>query len=88
MPYTIEFAPSAADQFKKLPKDLQTRSGRRIDSLAINPRPQGITQLKAEEALYRLRVSDYRIIYTIQEEALIVLVVKIGHRKDVYRRIT
>ena len=61
------------------------RLGRRIDSLVENPRPQGIKKLAGEEDLYRLRVGDYRVIYQIQEKRLIVLVVGVGHRADVYR---
>jgi len=64
---------------------LQARLGRRIDSLAENPRPQGIKKLAGEEDLFRLRVGDYRIIYQIQEKRLVVLVVGVGHRADVYR---
>jgi mRNA interferase RelE/StbE len=64
---------------------LQIRLGRRIDSLAENPRPQGIKKLSSEEDKYRLRVGDYRIIYQIREKSLLVLIVRIGHRSDVYR---
>jgi len=64
---------------------LQARLGRRIDSLAENPRPQGIKKLAGEDDLFRLRVGDYRIIYQIQEKRLVVLVVGVGHRADVYR---
>ena len=64
---------------------MQVRLRRRIDSLAENPRPQGIKKLAGEEDLYRLRVGDYRIIYQIQEKRLIVLVVGVGHRTEVYR---
>jgi len=83
--YRIEFAPRADRQFRALEKSLQARLGRRIDSLAENPRPQGIKKLAGEEDLFRLRVGDYRIIYQIQEKRLVVLVVGVGHRADVYR---
>lgn len=85
MAYRIEFAPRADRQFKALERSLQVRLGRRIDGLAENPRPQGIKKLAGEEDLYRLRVGDYRIIYQIQEKRLLVLVVGVGHRADVYR---
>ena len=85
MAYRIEFAPRADRQFRALERSLQVRLGRRIDSLAENPRPQGIKKLAGEEDLYRLRVGDYRIIYRIQEKRLLVLVVGVGHRADVYR---
>ena len=63
---------------------MQIRLGRRIDSLAENPRPQGIKKLSSEEDMYRLRVGDYRIIYQIREKSLLVLIVRIGHRSDIY----
>jgi mRNA interferase RelE/StbE len=83
--YRIEFAPRAERQFSALERSLQVRLRRRIDSLAENPRPQGIKKLAGEEDLYRLRVGDYRIIYQIKEKRLIVLVVGVGHRGEVYR---
>jgi len=67
-----------------------------LESLAIssgledNPRPQGVERLEAEEKLYRVSVSpgtDYRVIYQIRDEVLIVLVVRVGDRKDVYRNL-
>ena len=85
MAYRIEFAPKADRQFKALERSLQVRLARRINSLVENPFPQGIKKLAGEEDLYRLRVGDYRIIYQIQEKRLVVLVVRIGHRSEVYR---
>jgi mRNA interferase RelE/StbE len=85
MKYRIEFSPTAASQFRKLPKEVQTRLKQRIDSLAENPFPRGIKKLSAEENLYRLRIGDYRIIYQVQGKTLLVLILKLGHRKNVYR---
>lgn len=85
MPYRIEFAAKAARQFSALDRGLQTRLARRIDTLAANPRPQGVKKLSGEEDLYRLRVGDYRILYQIQERRLVVLVVGVGHRSEIYR---
>ena len=53
---------------------------------AENPRPQGVKKLRDGDNLYRLRVGDYRVIYQIQEKRLIVLVIAVGHRAEVYRR--
>ena len=86
MRYRVEFARPAARQFEDLPEEVQLRLRPRIDSLAGNPRPQGVQKLASEEELYRLRVGDYRIIYQIQDKVLLVLVVKVGHRKEVYRK--
>ena len=87
MAYRIEFAPTAERDFKSLDKPIQTRLARRIDSLAENPFPQGIIKLAGEEDLYRLRVGDYRIIYQMQGRRLVILIVRIGHRGDIYRRL-
>jgi mRNA interferase RelE/StbE len=84
--YTVEFSPRAARQFKELPKQAQVRLKSRIDALAENPRPRGAEKLKSEDVLYRIRVGDYRVIYGVGDKTLIVLVVKIGDRKQVYRR--
>ena len=57
----------------------------KIDALAQNPRPSGVVKLSGEDDLYRIRVGNYRITYSIQDNHLLVLVVKIGHRRDIYR---
>ena len=84
--YTIEFAPRAAKELRDLERPDQVRVAAKIDSLAQNPRPHGVEKLSGEEDLYRVRVGNYRIIYKIQDARLVVLVVKIGHRRDVYRK--
>ena len=83
--YRIEFAPRARKKFLKLPRDVQERLRPRIDALATDPRPAGVTKLKGAEDLYRIRVGDYRIVYQIRDEALLVLVIETGHRREVYR---
>jgi len=83
--YRIEFAPAATRQFKKLPRDVQVRISRKIDTLAETPRPDGVKKLEGEASLYRIRVGDYRVIYTIQDKLLLVLVLTLGKRADVYR---
>lgn len=70
---------------KNLPKIEQRRIVKRIEILAVEPRPFGAKKLSGEENLYRIRSGDYRIIYQIQDKILLVLVVKIGHRREVYR---
>jgi mRNA interferase RelE/StbE len=84
--YRIEFARKAARQFLDLPVAVQKRLKPKIDALAQNPRPRGVKKLEGEESLYRIRVGDYRIIYQVQDRALLVLVVKLGDRKEIYRR--
>ncbi len=85
MAYTIEFAPAAERQFIALPKPIQVTVLRRIEKLAATPRPHGIEKLKGMDDIYRLRSGNYRILYTIKDKNLIVLIIKIGDRKDVYR---
>lgn len=87
MSYTIEFSRKAERQFKDLPKSIQVKLAPKINALADNPRPRGAKKLEGEDELYRIRVGDYRVIYQVQDKALIVLVVKIGDRKEIYRRI-
>ena len=86
MAYRIEVKPSVAKALGKLPRDVQTRLAAKIDSLAQDPRPKGAKKLSGEAETYRVRSGDYRVIYQIREEALLVLVVRIGHRREVYRK--
>jgi mRNA interferase RelE/StbE len=85
--YTVEFSPSAARQFKALPKKDKVRIKTRIDALAENPYPADTKKLTNEKDLYRIRAGDYRVIYTVQNKQLLILVVKIGHRREIYRRL-
>lgn len=87
MSYRLEFTKPAARQFKSLPRQVQQRLQPKIDALAMEPRPAGMVKLAGEEELYRVRVGDYRIIYTIQDDQLLVLVVTIAHRREAYRRL-
>jgi mRNA interferase RelE/StbE len=85
--YRVEFTPRAARDFKSLDGSVRGRITQRIDSLANNPYPSGIKKIEGEEELYRLRVGDYRILYQVKKQRLLVLIVRMGHRRDVYRRI-
>ena len=87
MAYRIEFTPRAVRDLKALDRQVRARIANRIDALAENPYPQGIKKLEGEDELYRLRVGDYRILYQVKAKTLLVLIVGIGHRRDVYRRI-
>ena len=87
MAYRIEFTPRAEREFKSLDGSVRGRIKQRIDSLAEKPHPPGIKKIEGEEELYRLRVGDYRILYQVKEKTLLVLIVRIGHRREVYRRI-
>jgi mRNA interferase RelE/StbE len=85
MRYRIEFVKQSAKQLKYLPTEEQQKIKIKIDALADVPRPDGVVKLTGEDNLYRIRVGNYRIIYSIQDNQLLVLVIKIGHRRDVYQ---
>ncbi len=84
MAYRIEFTPHAVRQIKKLNRVVQHQILARIEQLAVVPRPHGVRKLSIEENLYRIRVGEYRVIYQITDKELIVVIVKIGHRREVY----
>jgi mRNA interferase RelE/StbE len=82
--YKLQIKPSAVKELEKLPrKDLQ-KIVKKIQLLSIDPRPVGCEKLSGEEK-FRIRQGNYRIIYSIEDDRLIVFVVKIGHRRDIYR---
>ena len=83
--YDVQLSASAARTFRKFDQPVQKRLSLVIDKLAVNPRPPGIRRLHGDPDLYRIRVGNYRIVYTIRDNVLLVLVVAIGHRKDIYR---
>ena len=85
MSYRVEFTSSAEREFLKLPKGDSRRIGQHIDALADNPRPSGCVKLSGLGNLWRIRVGDYRIIYSIQDVPMVVAITKIGHRREVYR---
>jgi mRNA interferase RelE/StbE len=83
--YRIVLTPAADRQLAKLPRHAREMVAAAIVILASNPRPPGSIRLSGAHDLWRIRVRDYRIIYTVVANELIVTVVKIGDRKDVYR---
>jgi mRNA interferase RelE/StbE len=85
MPYVVEIRDSAAKVLASLGKKQRRQIVARIDGLADNPRPRGAEKLQGAEDLYRIRSGDYRIIYQVTEVRLLVLVIRIGHRREVYR---
>jgi mRNA interferase RelE/StbE len=85
MAYEIIIKPTAEKSFARLEKAQQIKMIKAIENLVVNPRPQGFKKLKSLAELYRIRVGDYRIIYSIDNNILITTVVKIGHRKEIYK---
>jgi mRNA interferase RelE/StbE len=84
--YRVVIEPAAARALRRLPRDAQERLLARLEELAEEPRPRGVRRLAGPEQLYRVRVGDYRIIYEIRDRDLLLLVVVLGHRREVYRR--
>jgi mRNA interferase RelE/StbE len=83
--YRIEFRPAAERSFLKLPSSVRVRLQPRIESLAAEPRPLGAKKLAGSRDRWRIRVGDYRVIYEIHGDVLLVLVLAVGHRREVYR---
>ena len=86
MSYEVIFDPGALREFDRLARAAQERIGKAIDGLAEEPRPPGAVKLVGVDA-YRLRVGTYRIVYAIKDEQLVVLIARVGHRKDAYKEI-
>jgi len=84
MKYTVEITSSAQRQFKKLPEGIQDHLILRILALESNPRPSGVKKLQVFE-YYRIRMGDYRVVYSINDKAHLIKVLDLGHRKDIYR---
>lgn len=83
--YRVLFKPSVERAFLALPRDIQKRLDKRLLALQDNPRPPGAKALTGEPGVLRLRVGDYRVLYEVHDAVLIVLVLQVAHRGDVYR---
>ena len=86
MAWEVRVKQAAQKQIEGLHPTVGRRIVSRLEKLAENPYPSGTKKLSGEEGLFRLRVGDWRIIYQVRESILLVLVVKVGHRRDVYRK--
>ena len=84
--YRVVLTSSAERELKKLPADLVARILPRLESLASNTRPAGCRKLQGGDREWRIRVGDYRVVYTIDDGKLLVEVVRIRHRREVYER--
>jgi len=85
MRYSIEFQPSARKALDSLPRTIQIRIGQALNALTKGPHPPGSKKLSGKHDIWRLRVGDYRVLYTIERCKLVILVLKVGHRREVYR---
>jgi mRNA interferase RelE/StbE len=85
MAYRIQFRPAALKELRKLPKAIQRRIGSKINNLIDDPFPSGVKKLQTSEPMYRIRVGDYRVVYEVHSSILVVLILTVGHRGDVYQ---
>jgi mRNA interferase RelE/StbE len=88
--YTVEFTNRAEKDLGKLPKQIIAKILEKVDKLSEDPRPSGYKKLtdfyvsNAPDELYRIRVGNYRVIYSIEDEIITITIVKVAHRKEVY----
>ncbi len=83
--YAVEFLPAAARALAKIDPEARRRIQGAIALLARNPRPPASVALRGRDGM-RVRVGDYRVIYAVQDDVLLVIVITVGHRRDVYRQ--
>ena len=86
MTYRIQVAPTAVRQLRKLDPTARRRVQAAVELLADEPRPSGAKKLVGGDGEWRVRTGDFRIIYEIHDEVLLVLVIAVGHRREVYQR--
>jgi len=85
---SVEFKNSAEKTLRKLPQSFQKRIIDKLSEIENSLPPSVETKLKGNNPFHRIRVGDYRIIYEIQNDILVILVIKIGHRKDIYKHLS
>lgn len=84
-PFAVEYDPKALKELAGLDKPITRRILKAVDALSLDPRPSGDRVLVGYPDLWRIRIGDYRVIYTIKDAALVVLVLRVAHRSTVYR---
>ncbi len=85
MTYTVRLDGRTHKHLDGLPGELRGRLMRKLLALEDNPRPYGVEKLSGMDDIYRVRVGDWRIVYAIRDRELVVIVIRIGHRREVYR---
>jgi mRNA interferase RelE/StbE len=83
--YQIEWKASALKELKRLDRKIISRLISAIDSLSANPFPSGVRKLQGADKTYRIRIGDYRIIYEVIHERIVIVIIRVRHRKDVYK---
>src|SRR5205085_9304020 len=84
--YTIEWKLSAVKELKRLPREIAIKITETVDKLATDPLPPGVRKLTGSERSFRIRVGDYRIVYDLLSKVLVIHVLRVGHRREVYDR--
>jgi len=87
MKYVIKFRPAVEKDIRHLPQKELIRIKRKIESLAENLPDRSTTKMKGNNNFHKVRVGDYRIVYEIHDDVLVILVVQIGNRKDIYKKL-
>lgn len=85
MMYHVYITEKAFKQLSKLPKPIQKKISENIDALSDNPRPAQSKKLKGYDDLYRIRIADYRVVYEIVNQQVLITILRVAHRKDVYK---
>jgi mRNA interferase RelE/StbE len=83
--YRVEFVRSAAKSYRQLDPVLQRRVDRELTRLSEAPRHPGVIRLQSKDELYRVRIGDLRLVFSVEDDILLVLIVKIGQRGSIYR---
>jgi mRNA interferase RelE/StbE len=83
--YKIEWKRSATKELQKLPQQMILKIIAAVENLSSNPYPPGVRKLVSTENSYRIRIGDYRLVYNIGEDKLIVEIIRVRHRKDIYK---
>lgn len=84
-PFQVIVTKSAQKELERLPAAATSRIREAIDGLSQNPKPPGVKKLKGEVNTYRIRLGDYRVVYEVHNKEVLVLVIRIRHRKDAYQ---
>jgi mRNA interferase RelE/StbE len=83
--YRIEWKASAVKELRALPKTVVARIVTAVESLANHPFPSGVIKLAGSDHVYRIRIGDYRVVYTVESAVLLIEIVRVRHRRDAYR---
>ena len=87
MKYTVEIRPNVLKNVKRFPKRDLVKIKKKIDEFSADLPEPATTKIKGNNPFHKVRSGDYRIIYEIHDDKLVILIVKIGHRKDVYKKL-